>query len=553
MAEASGFDYEFKFCVVGPSRVGKTCIKLRAVEDLFHEQHLATVGPEFVEIIRQFDLVKKVVKYTLWDGPGSEKYATEAKKHAVMKSCDGALLVFDLSKRNTFEKMSYYWNILVERSPGVHVVLVGNKSDTPADKRQVREEEGYALADKLGCSLYIEVSAKTGEGFPEVINYLERICLGASLSPVNSTANVKTASTINSSEGSAKGDRHQQEHEAPEKQESLRGLGLDKSKSRKQALTPHNSAGNRSQINKWYPANDDRENALNQFKKELIDGIQVLVYPHEGGSPEYATMYMNKSKKRLFWDPGSGRDMEVAHIGIYISDIAEVRPPTENSFTFKAMKIPRKCEGRMCLFTIIASERSISMGAKNPKDCQRIVQGLKLITECVIPSHIKHERGKEDWTQGKLMILRAGRLTNADLTGIESFKLKLQRGVEILYCRLNGRRVVKFLNLDAECERLILTNQAKRSSYCGFWTSMFEAPPEGIDMEDISEIRPGFQAYAFSTQQPAPLPSDADRAVTIIGSETTLSFLMRSGSDRDVFVSHFHCMIRLLRPTVTVY
>lgn len=42
---------------------------------------------------------------TLWDGPGSEKYATEAKRNTVMKNCQGALLVFDLTRRSSFEKV----------------------------------------------------------------------------------------------------------------------------------------------------------------------------------------------------------------------------------------------------------------------------------------------------------------------------------------------------------------------------------------------------------------------------------------------------------------
>jgi GTPase SAR1 family protein len=47
----SGFHHEFKFCLVGPSRVGKTTIKIRATDDIFTESYLATIGPEFVEIV----------------------------------------------------------------------------------------------------------------------------------------------------------------------------------------------------------------------------------------------------------------------------------------------------------------------------------------------------------------------------------------------------------------------------------------------------------------------------------------------------------------------
>ena len=51
MAGNSAFDYQFKFCLVGPSRVGKTSIKVRATDNIYSESYLATIGPEFVEIV----------------------------------------------------------------------------------------------------------------------------------------------------------------------------------------------------------------------------------------------------------------------------------------------------------------------------------------------------------------------------------------------------------------------------------------------------------------------------------------------------------------------
>lgn len=51
MAAPSGYDHEFKFCLIGPSRVGKTCIRLRGLDDIFQMAYLATIGPEFVEIV----------------------------------------------------------------------------------------------------------------------------------------------------------------------------------------------------------------------------------------------------------------------------------------------------------------------------------------------------------------------------------------------------------------------------------------------------------------------------------------------------------------------
>jgi hypothetical protein len=52
---------------------------------------------------------------------------------------------------------------------------------------------------------------------------------------------------------------------------------------------------------------DEREAALEQFKLALRDGIEVLVYPHGGGGPNYADLKMDRHNKRLVWELETGR------------------------------------------------------------------------------------------------------------------------------------------------------------------------------------------------------------------------------------------------------
>lgn len=46
---------------------------------------------------------------------------------------------------------------------------------------------------------------------------------------------------------------------------------------------------------------------------------------------------------------------------------------------------------------------------------------------------------------------------------------------------------------------------------------MVHKPEKGIDIEDIAEIRPGFEAFLFSIQDPMLNPADEGFAVSIIG------------------------------------
>lgn len=82
-------------------------------------------------------------------------------------------------------------------------------------------------------------------------------------------------------------------------------------------------------LGRWYPSQEEREASLEQIKSALRDGVQVLVYPHEGGSPEYATLFIERTNRRILWERESG-SLE----GLYINDLAEIRPPTENAYTF---------------------------------------------------------------------------------------------------------------------------------------------------------------------------------------------------------------------------
>ena len=49
MSEASAIDFSLKFCIIGPQKAGKTCIRSQAFDDVFHEEYVATIGPECSE------------------------------------------------------------------------------------------------------------------------------------------------------------------------------------------------------------------------------------------------------------------------------------------------------------------------------------------------------------------------------------------------------------------------------------------------------------------------------------------------------------------------
>jgi GTPase SAR1 family protein len=75
----------------------------------------------------------------------------------------GAFILFDLTNRNSFQKISFWINEIKEKgdNPNMPLVLVGNKLDLES-KRVITTEEAQIIAKHYDMQ-YFEVSAKTGE------------------------------------------------------------------------------------------------------------------------------------------------------------------------------------------------------------------------------------------------------------------------------------------------------------------------------------------------------------------------------------------------------
>lgn len=117
-------------------------------------QSKTTIGVEFAT--RSINVDGKTVKAQIWDTAGQERY--RAITSAYYRGAVGALLVYDITSRKTFESVERWLKELREHADSkIVVMLVGNKCDL-AESRQVDVEEGTACAAKFGLS-FLETSA----------------------------------------------------------------------------------------------------------------------------------------------------------------------------------------------------------------------------------------------------------------------------------------------------------------------------------------------------------------------------------------------------------
>jgi small GTP-binding protein len=148
------YDIIFKTVLVGDSGVGKTNILSRYTRDEFSIETKSTIGVEFG--CRNLMVANNRVKIQIWDTAGQERY--KAITTAYYRGTKGALVVFDISRRDSFYSTEKYIGELKSLADAdVAIVLIGNKADLE-DSRQVTQEEAKAKAEQHGLA-YFETSA----------------------------------------------------------------------------------------------------------------------------------------------------------------------------------------------------------------------------------------------------------------------------------------------------------------------------------------------------------------------------------------------------------
>ena len=143
--------------------VGKSCLLLQFTDHKFRFEHQLTIGVEFGGKI--LDIKNRKIKVRIWDTAGQEAF--QAITRTYQKRAIGALLVYDITRRETFNHIESWLNeVRTHGAKDVVCILVGNKKDLE-ESRKVKFEEGQSLA-KINGLLFLETSAKTAENVNEV-------------------------------------------------------------------------------------------------------------------------------------------------------------------------------------------------------------------------------------------------------------------------------------------------------------------------------------------------------------------------------------------------
>uniref|UniRef100_A0A8D0LA69 RAB17, member RAS onco family n=1 Tax=Sphenodon punctatus TaxID=8508 RepID=A0A8D0LA69_SPHPU len=131
--------------LLGSTAVGKSSLAFRYVKNDFKET-LPTVGCSFFTQLVCLDTA--TIKFEIWDTAGQEKYHSVC--HLYYRGANAALLVFDIARKETFDRAKAWLRELEKEflHDEILIVLVGNKTDLSAE-REVTLEVSSILSPRL--------------------------------------------------------------------------------------------------------------------------------------------------------------------------------------------------------------------------------------------------------------------------------------------------------------------------------------------------------------------------------------------------------------------
>ncbi|ELP90756.1 hypothetical protein EIN_025950 [Entamoeba invadens IP1] len=152
----------YKVVLVGSMSTGKTCIQSWMKDKIFSETPMPTIGACYFRYSVQIPNYKCTI-LDVWDTSGDERYRNVMPIY--FRDCDGAIVVFDLSNRETFNDLDFWVDMVrLNTDNDIPIIIVGAKSDLT---HEVTTEELTRFCLDIQCT-YILCSSKLGYNIEEL-------------------------------------------------------------------------------------------------------------------------------------------------------------------------------------------------------------------------------------------------------------------------------------------------------------------------------------------------------------------------------------------------
>jgi small GTP-binding protein len=179
---------KIKLCLLGDGAVGKTSLMERYVTNTYRKEYLPTIGVRTSKkriIINDSDQQRKYhIDLYIWDIMGQISFR-KILHPTYLKGASGALMICDLTRRETLEHLDDWVDSLFSEWRLVPMVFVANKSDL-RDSFEFRIREMESFASTFESQSFI-TSAKSGNNIDQAFTTLGTAILKNKNIPVNDT------------------------------------------------------------------------------------------------------------------------------------------------------------------------------------------------------------------------------------------------------------------------------------------------------------------------------------------------------------------------------
>lgn len=177
--------FQRKVCLLGDGAVGKTSLIRKYVLDKFDDKYLPTIGTKVSrkEVVIPFQKKEVVVDLTMiiWDIVGQKAY--QKLRRMYYQGANGALVVCDVTRRETLESMKEWTKSLFQVTNHVPILFLANKSDL-IHKAEFKPEDLEEVASEHKSPFFF-TSAKSGANVNRAFHRLGELMIYPNLKGKN--------------------------------------------------------------------------------------------------------------------------------------------------------------------------------------------------------------------------------------------------------------------------------------------------------------------------------------------------------------------------------